>query len=202
MSGPKCYRYSVDHARLQQQMEAERQQRELRQHQQAIEHCRAELQTLSGALAEVQTRYPGEALQLDLTPPAPPGENTVEAAQQYREALGQHLARARADVQRLGERATANSAVRQLLAELTPEAPAAVRTAAEVLHAGADPALTGRQAECQRLLDRLNETDRQALPAALLDLRDAFLAAPTAAQTEALAAELRQLIQQLNHQHH
>ncbi|MDS4019497.1 MAG: hypothetical protein RKR03_03135, partial [Candidatus Competibacter sp.] len=72
MSGPKCYRYSVDHTQLQRQLEAERRQRELQQHQQAIEQCRAELQTLSGALAELQTRYPGETLQLDLTPPAPP----------------------------------------------------------------------------------------------------------------------------------
>jgi hypothetical protein len=201
MSGPKCYRYTVDRTRLQQQMEAERQQRELRQHQQAIERSRAELQTLTGALAELQGRYPDETLQLDLTPPTPPDENTVDAKRQYRETLSQHLARARADVQRLGERAAANSTVKQLLAELTPDAPATVRTAAEVLHAGADPVLTGRQAECQRLLDRLNETDRQALPAALLDLRDAFLAAPTAVQAEALAAELRHCIQQLNQQH-
>ena len=201
MSGPKCYRYSVDRVRLQQQLEAERRQRELQQHQQAIAQCRAELQTLSGALAELQNRYPGETLQLELTPPAPPDENTVEAAQQYREALSQHLAQARADVRRLGERAAANSAVRQLLAELTPEAPTTIRTAAEVLQTHADPIATGREAEWQRLLDRLNETDRQALPAALLDLRDAFLAAPTAAQAEALAAELRHRIQQLNHQH-
>lgn len=201
MSGPKCYRYTVDRARLQQQMEAERQQRELHQHQQAIERCRAELQTLSGALAELQTRYPGETLQLDLTPPAATDESTVDATRRYREALGQHLARARADLQRLGERAAANSAVKQLLAELTPETPTTVRTAAEVLHAGADPVLTGRQAEWQRLLDRLNAADRQALPAALLDLREAYLAAPTAAQAEALAAELRRRIQQLNHQH-
>ena len=201
MSGPKCYRYSVHRVRLQQQMEAERQQRELHQHQQAIERCHAELQTLSEALAKLQGRYPSEILQLDLTPPAPPGENTVEAARQYREALGQHLARARADVQRLGERAAANSAVRQLLAELTPEAPTTVRTAAEVLQTHADPIATGREAEWQRLLDRLNETDRQALPVALLDLRDPFLAAPTAAQAEALATELRHRIQQLNHQH-
>ena len=47
----------------------------------------------------------------------------------------------------------------------------------------------------------LNHEWSQALPAALLDLRDTFLAAPTAAQAEALAAELRHRIQQLNHQH-
>lgn len=201
MSGPKCYRYSVDRARLQQQLEAERRQRELRQHQQAIEQCRVEMQTLSGGLAELQTRYLGEMLQLDLTPPAPPAENTVDAARQYRKTLTQHLAQARADVRRLGERAAANSTVKQLLAELTPETPAMVRTAAEVLQANADPVATERQAEWQRLLDRLNETDCQSLPAALLDLREAYLAAPTAAQAEALAAELRQRIQQLNQQH-
>jgi hypothetical protein len=201
MSGPKCYRYSVDRARLRRQLEAERRQRELQQHQQAIEQCRAELQTLTGALAELQTRYPGETIQLDLTPPAPSAENTVDAARRYRETLSQHLARARADVRRLGERAAANSAVKQLLAELTPETPATVRTAAEVLQARADPVATERQAEWQRLLDRLNETDRQALPAALLDLREAYLAAPTAAQAEAQAAELRHRIQQLNQQH-
>ena len=89
MSGPKCYRYSVDRARLQQQLEAERQQRELRQHQQAIEQCRAEQHTLSGALAELQTRYPGETLQLDLTPPAPPDENTVDAYAQ--QVIGETL---------------------------------------------------------------------------------------------------------------
>lgn len=201
MSGPKCYRYSVDPARLQQQLEVERRQRELQQHQQAIEQCRAELQTLSRALAELQTRYPGEALQLDLTPPAPPNENTVEAARRYRETLSQHLVDARADLQHLSERAAANSAVGQLLAELTPETPATVRTAAEVLQARADPVASERQAEWQRLLDRLNEADRQSFPAALLDLREAYLAAPTAAQTEALAAELRQRIQRLNQQH-
>ncbi|MDS4071307.1 MAG: hypothetical protein RKO24_16975 [Candidatus Competibacter sp.] len=201
MSGPKCYRYSVDHTQLQRQLEAERRQRELQQHQQAIAQCRAELQTLSGVLAELQTRYPGETLQLDLTPPAPPDENTVEAARRYRETLSRYLAHARADVRRLGDRAAANSAVRQLLAQLTPEVPATVRTAAEVLQARADSVATGRQAEWQRLLDRLNETDRQALPAGLLDLREAYLAAPTTAQTEALAAELRHRIQQLNQQH-
>ena len=72
MSGPKCYRYTVDLARLRRQLEAERQQRELQQHQQAIERCRADLQTLTRALADLQTRYPGETIQLDLTPPAPP----------------------------------------------------------------------------------------------------------------------------------
>ena len=76
MSGPKCYRYTVDPARLHRQLEAERQQRELQQHQQAIERCRADLQTLTRALADLQTRYPGETIKLDLTPPAPPAENT------------------------------------------------------------------------------------------------------------------------------
>ena len=52
MSGPKCCRYSVDRVRLQQQLEAERQQRGLQHHRQAIEQCRAELQTLTGALAD------------------------------------------------------------------------------------------------------------------------------------------------------
>ena len=56
-------------------------------------------------------------------------------------------------------------------------------------------------AEWQRLLDRLNEADRQSLPAALLDLREAYFAAPTTAQAEALVVELRHRIQQLNRQH-
>ncbi len=201
MSGPKCYRYSVDRVRLQQQLEAERQQRELQHHQQAIDQCRAELQTLAQALADLQMRYPGETLQLDLTPPAPPDENTVESARRYRETLSRHLAHARTDLQHLSERTVANSAVKHLLAELSQDAPATVRTAAEVLQARAALTQTDRQAEWRRLLDRLNEADRQALSAALLDLRDAFLTAPTAAQAEALAAELRHRIQQLN-QHH
>lgn len=201
MSGPKCYRYTVDPARLHRQLEAERQQQELQQYQQVIERCRADLQTLTRALADLQTRYPGETIQLDLTPPAPPDENTLESARRYRETLSQHLAQARADLQHLSERATANSAVKHLLAELSQDASATVRTAAEVLQAGGDPVATDRRAEWQRLLSRLNDTDRQAPPPALIELRDAFLAAPGASQAEALAAELRHRIQQLN-QHH
>lgn len=131
MSGPKCYRYTVDRARLQRQLETERRQRELQQHQQAIKQSRAEVQTLVQVLADLQQRYPAEHLTIDLTPPAPPDENTVEAVQRCREILSRHLAQARADVRRLGERAAANSTVRQLLAELTPESPATVRTATE-----------------------------------------------------------------------
>lgn len=201
MSGPKCYRYTVDRARLQRQLEAERQRRELQQHQQAIEQSRAELQLLVRALADLQTRYPGETIPLDLTPPAPPVETTVDAVRQYREILSQHLACVRADLQRLSERAAANRAVKTLLAELSQNAPATMRTAAEVLQACADPVSTDRQVEWQRLFGRLNEIDRQAPPAALIELRDAFLTAPSITQAEALAAELRQRIQRLNQQH-
>lgn len=201
MSGPKCYRYTVDRIRLQQQLEAERQQRELEQCQQAIEQSRAELQILVRALADLQTRYPGETIPLELTLPAPPVETTVDAVRQYQEVLSQHLAHARADLQRLGERAAANRAVKTLLAELSQNAPTTVRTAAEVLQACADPVSTDRQAVLQRLFNRLNEIDRQAPPAALFELRDAFLTVPSIAQAEALAAELRQHIQRLN-QHH
>jgi hypothetical protein len=202
MSGPKCYNYTVDRIRLQQQLEAERQQRELQQHQQAIEQSRVELQTLAQALADLQTRYPGETIPQDLTPPAPPVETTVDAVRQYREILSQHLAHARADLQRLSERAAANRAVKTLLAELSQDAPATMRTAAEVLQASADPVSTDRQAVWQRLLDRLNKTDQQAPPAVLIELRDAFLTAPSITQAEALAAELRHRIQQLNQHHH
>ena len=125
----------------------------------------------------------------------------MDAVRQYREILSQHLAHARADLQRLSERAAANRAVKTLLAELSQDAPATMRTAAEVLQASADPVPTDRRAEWQRLFGRLNETDRQAPPAALIELRDAFLTAPSITQAEALAAELRQRIQQLN-QHH
>ena len=65
MSGPKCYRYTVDPARL----EAERQRRELEHCQQAIDQTRAEWATLPQALADLQQRYPAEALTLDLIPP-------------------------------------------------------------------------------------------------------------------------------------
>ena len=60
MSGPKCYRYTVDRAQLQRQLEAERQQRELQRHQQAIEQSRVELQTLAQALADLQTAIPAK----------------------------------------------------------------------------------------------------------------------------------------------
>ncbi|MFZ1829672.1 MAG: hypothetical protein WAW42_13140, partial [Candidatus Competibacteraceae bacterium] len=68
MSGPKCYRYTVDPARL----EAERQRRERDECQQAIDQTRAAWSALPQTLADLQHRYPAEPLTLDLTPPAPP----------------------------------------------------------------------------------------------------------------------------------
>ena len=198
MSGPKCYRYTVDPARL----EAERQRRELEQCRQAIEQTRAEWAILPQVLADLRQRYPAETLTLDLKPPAPPTDQTLDAMRQYRDALNRHLTQTRADLHRLSERAAANHTAKTLLAELSQDAPATLRTAAEVLQTRLDPLpANDRQIEWQRLLQRLNETDQASLPAALVELRDAFLAATGASQTEALASELRQQIQRLNQTH-
>ena len=128
MSGPKCYRYTVDPAWL----EAERQRRELERCQQTIAQTRAEWAALPQTLADLQQRYPAETLTLDLTPPAPPADQTLEAVRQYRDALNRHLTQARADLHRLGERAAANHSAKSLLAELSQDPPATLRTAAEV----------------------------------------------------------------------
>ncbi len=198
MSGPKCYRYTVDPARL----EVERQRRELEHCQQAIAQARAEWATLPQVLADLQQRYPAETLTLDLIPPAPPADQTLDAVRQYREALNRRLTQTRADLHRLSERAAANHAAKTLLAELSQDAPATLRTAAEVLQTRLDPLpADDRQSEWRRLLQRLNESDQAALPAALVELRDAFLTASGASQAEALAAELRQQIQRLNQTH-
>jgi len=198
MSGPKCYRYTVDPARL----EAERQRRELEQCQQAIAQTRAAWATLPQVLAVLQQRYPAESLTLDLIPPAPPADQTLDAVRQYRDALNRHLTQTRADLHRLSERAAANHAAKTLLAELSQDAPTTLRTAAEVLQTRLDllPA-DDRQTAWQRLLQRLNATDQASLPATLLELRDAFLAASSTSQAEAFAAELRQQIQRLNQTH-
>jgi hypothetical protein len=195
MSGPKCYRYTVDPAWL----EAERHRRELEQCQQAIAQTRVAWATLPRVLADLQQRYPAETLTLDLLPPAPPADQTLDAVQQYRDALNRHLTQTRADLHRLSERAAANYTAKTLLAELSQDTPATLRTAAEVLQTRLDllPA-DNRQTEWQRLLQRLNQTDQASLPAALVELRDAFLSATGARQAEALAAELRQQIQRLN----
>ena len=55
-----------------------------------------------------------------------------------------------------------------------------------------------RQAEWQRLFQRLNDDDQRQPPATLLERRDAFLAATRPGQADALAVELRQYIQQFN----
>ena len=195
MSGPKCYRYRVDPARL----EAERQRREFAQCQQAIAETRTEWSALSPILADLQQRYPNQSLTIDLTPPAPPAADTLDALQHYRTRLHQQLLQTRADLQRLGERAAANQAVQTLLATLSPDAPATLRTAAEVLETNATPSpAADRQTEWQRLFQRLNDDDQRQPPATLLQRRDAFLAATHPSQAEALGVELRQHIQQLN----
>lgn len=198
MSGPKCYRYTVDPARL----EAERQRRELERCQQAIAQARAEWATLPQVLADLRQRYPAEALTLDLIPPAPPADQTLDAVRQYRDALNRRLTQTRADLHRLSERAAANHAAKTLLAELSQDAPATLRTVADVLQTHLDLLPTDdRQAEWRRLLQRLNESDQASLPATLVQLRDTFLAASSTKQAEALAAELRQQIQRLNQTH-
>ena len=198
MSGPKCYRYTVDPARL----EAERQRRELEQCRQAIEQTRAEWAILPQVLADLRQRYPAETLTLHLIPPAPPADQTLDAVRQYRDAWSRQLTQTRADLHRLSERAAANHTAKTLLAELSLDAPVTLRTAAEVLQTRLDPLpAADRQAEWRRLLQRLNETDQASLPAALVELRDTFLTASSASQVEALAAELRQQIQRLNQTH-
>jgi hypothetical protein len=150
-------------------------------------------------LADLQHRYPAEALTLDLTPPAPPVDDTLNALRSYRDRLHQQLRQARAELQRLTERAAANQAAKTLLAGLSPEAPAVLRTAADVLRASAPPSpAEEREAAWQRLFQRLNEADQSHPPATLIALRDAFLTAASASHAEALAAELRQQIQHLN----
>ena len=198
MSGPKCYRYTVDPARL----EAERQRRELEHCQQAIEQARAAWATLPQALANLQQRYPTETLTLDLIPPAPPANQTLDTVRQYRDVLNRQLTQTRANLQRLSERAAANHTAKTLLEELSQDAPATLRTAAEVLQTRLDPLpADDRQTEWQRLLQRLNESDQASLPAALVELRDAFLAVSGTHQAETLAAELRRQIQRLNQTH-
>lgn len=198
MSGPKCYRYTVDPARL----EAERQRRELEHCQQAIAQTRAAWVTLPQVLADLQQRYPAESFALDLTPPAPPADQTLNAVLQYQDALNRQLTQARGDLHRLSERAAANHSAKTLLAELSQDAPTTLRTAAEVLQTRPDPLpANDRQVEWQRLRQRLNQTDQASLPATLIELRDAFLTATGASQAEALAAELRQQIQRLNQTH-
>jgi hypothetical protein len=200
MSGPKCYRYTVDAVRLQQRLAAERQQRERAECQQAIARLHAEWSALPRTLAELQQRYPAESLTIDLTPPAPPSDDTLDAARPYRDRLTQRLRQARADLQRLSERAAANHAAKTLLAELSRDAAAAPRTAAEVLQASGAPAPgEDRHAEWQRLFARLNAADQDQPPAALIELREAFLTAASVRRAEALAAELRRRIQHLNH---
>jgi hypothetical protein len=195
MSGPKCYRYTVDPARL----EAERQRRELEHCQQAIAQTRAAWATLPQTLADLQQRYPAEALTLDLIPPAPPADQTLDAVRQYRDTLNRQLTQTRADLHRLGERAAANHSAKTLLAGLSQDPTATLRTAAEVLQTRLDPLpADDRQTEWQRLRQRLNESDQASLPATLIELRDAFLIASGTHQAEALAAELRQQIQRLN----
>ncbi len=202
MSGPKCYRYTVDSARLQQQLEAERQHREREQCGQAIAQIHAEWSTLPQTLADLQQRYPAEAFAIDLIPPASPTDDTLDAVRQYRNLLNQRFLQARADLQRLSERAAANHAAKTLLAELSQDAPAAIRSATEVLQARADPLpTTNRQAEWQRLFSRLNDADQLHPPATLIELRDAFLTVARTLQVDALAAELRQHIQYLNQAH-
>lgn len=195
MSGPKCYRYTVDPARL----EAERQRREREQCQQAIARTQAEWATLPQTLTDLQQRYPAEALTLDLIPPSPPIDDTLDALQRYRHLLNKRLLQTRAELQRLGERAAANTAARTLLAELGQEASGPLRTAAEVLESRA-PSIPAddRPAEWQRLFQRLNEDDQRQPPATLLERRDAFLNATSPTQADTLAMELRQHIQQLN----
>ena len=115
MSGPKCYRYTVDRAHLQRQIEAERQRREVQQHQQAIAQAHSEWVSLTPMLTDLRQRYPGETLPLNLkTPPAPPATDSVDAVRNYRDALSQHLAQARADLQHLSDRAAANATARRL----------------------------------------------------------------------------------------
>jgi hypothetical protein len=195
MSGPKCYRYTVDPARL----EAERQRRERDECQQAIDQTRAAWSALPQTLADLQHRYPAETLALDLTPPAPPLDDALETLRQYRNRLHQQLLQARAELQRLTERAAANHAAKTLLAGLSPEAPAVLRTAADVLRASVPPSpAEERDAAWQRLFQRLNDADQSHPPATLIERRDAFLTAASASHAEALAAELRQQIQRLN----
>ncbi len=195
MSGPKCYRYRVDPARL----EAERQRRERDECQQAIDQTRAAWSTLPQTLADLQHRYPAETLILDLTPPTPPIDDALETLRQYRNRLHQQLLQARAELQRLTERAAANHAAKTLLAGLSPDAPAVLRTAADVLETNATPSpADDRQAEWQRLFQRLNDADQSHPPATLIEQRDAFLTADSPGQADALGVELRQHIQQLN----
>ena len=116
--------------------------------------------------------------------------------------MSRRLTQTRADLHRLSERTAANHTAKSVFAELSQDPPATLRTAAEVLQTRPDPLpADDRQIEWQRLLHRLNETDQAALPAALVQLRDAFLAASSTRQTEALAAELRRQIQHLNQAH-
>ncbi|MCB1765315.1 MAG: hypothetical protein KDJ22_04515 [Candidatus Competibacteraceae bacterium] len=199
MSGPKCYRYTVDSARLQQQREAERQRQAREDCQQAIARTRADWATLPQILADLQHRYPAESWAIDLVPPAPPVDDTLDVLRSYRDRLNQQLLQARADLQRLSERAAANHTAKTLLAELSQDAATPLRTAAEVLHVHADLLpTTDRPAEWQRLFSRLNDEDQGHPPPTLLALRDAFLVAASAAQADALATEVRQHIQQLN----
>lgn len=205
MSGPKCYRYTVDRAHLQRQIEAERQRREVQQHQQAIAQAHTEWASLTQMLTDLRQRYPGETIPLNLkTPPAPPLETgAVDAVRNYRDALSQHLAQARADLQHISDRAAANATTRNLLAELSQAGPVIMRSAAEALQADDESAAvqTDRQAEWQRLVNRLNDRDQRSPPSTLMALRDAFLNAASEAQTRALAAELRHHIQLLNNAH-
>lgn len=201
MSGPKCYRYTVDRAHLQRQIEAERQQQEVQQLQQAIAQALTEWVRLTQMLADLRQRYPGEVIPLDLkTPPAPPPATaSVDAVRNYRDALNQHLAQARTDLQHISDRAAANTTAKKLLAELSQEAPVMMRSAAEALQADDERAAASmqsdRQAEWERLVSRLNDADRHSPPTTLMALRDGFLSAASVAQTEVLAVELRHHIQ-------
>ena len=77
----------------------------------------------------------------------------------YRDAWSRQLTRTRADLHRLSERAAANHTAKTLLAELSQDAPATLRTAADVLQTRLDPLpADDRQTEWRRLLHRLNES--------------------------------------------
>lgn len=90
-------------------IEAERQRREVQQHQQAIAQAHTGWARLTQMLRDLRQHYPGEAIPLNLkTPLAPPLEtDAVDTVRNYRDALSQHLAQARSDLQHISDRAAA-----------------------------------------------------------------------------------------------